>query len=57
MDLAAVGRDQFFYHLLQSVQDTLEVITDVARDRRLFLLEATVALLIMLEVVLGLLRH
>lgn len=42
---------------LKSVQDTLEVITDVARDRRLFLLEATVVLLILLEIVLSLLRH
>jgi uncharacterized Rmd1/YagE family protein len=39
------------------VQDTLEVITDVARDRRLLLLEATVVLLILLEIVLSLLRH
>jgi uncharacterized Rmd1/YagE family protein len=42
---------------LRSVQDTLEVITDVARDRRLLLLEATVVLLILLEIVLSLLRH
>jgi len=42
---------------LRSVQDTLEVITDVARDRRLFLLEATVVLLILLEIVLSLIRH
>jgi uncharacterized Rmd1/YagE family protein len=39
------------------VQDTLEVITDVARDRRLFLLEAAVVLLIVLEIVLSLVRH
>ena len=42
---------------LRSVQDTLEVITDVARDRRLLLLEATVVLLILLEIVLSLLRR
>jgi uncharacterized Rmd1/YagE family protein len=42
---------------LRSVQDTLEVITDVARDRRLLLLEATVVLLILLEILLSLLRH
>jgi uncharacterized Rmd1/YagE family protein len=42
---------------LRSVQDTLEVITDVARDRRLFLLEALVVLLILLEIILSLVRH
>lgn len=52
-----VDRYQSLELKLKSVQDTLEVITDVARDRRLFLLEATVVLLILLEIVLGLLRH
>jgi required for meiotic nuclear division protein 1 len=42
---------------LRAVQDTLEVITDVARDRRLFLLEATVVFLILFEIVLSLIRH
>ena len=42
---------------LRSVQDTLEVITDVARDRRLFLLEAAIVVLIMLEIILSLIRH
>jgi uncharacterized Rmd1/YagE family protein len=52
-----VDRYQALELKLRSVQDTLEVITDVARDRRLLLLEATVVLLILLEIVLSLLRH
>jgi uncharacterized Rmd1/YagE family protein len=52
-----VDRYQSLELKLRAVQDTLEVITDVARDRRLFLLEATVVLLILLEIVLGLIRH
>jgi len=41
---------------LGSVQDSLELVLDVARDRRLVLLEITVVLLILLEVVLGIVR-
>jgi uncharacterized Rmd1/YagE family protein len=52
-----VDRYQSLELKLRSVQDTLEVITDVARDRRLLLLEATVVLLIVLEIVLSLVRH
>ena len=52
-----VDRYQSLELKLRAVQDTLEVITDVARDRRLFLLEATVVLLIVLEIVLSLIRH
>jgi required for meiotic nuclear division protein 1 len=52
-----VDRYQSLELKLHSVQDTLEVITDVARDRRLFLLEATIVLLILVEIVLSLLRH
>ena len=52
-----VDRYQSLELKLRAVQDTLEVITDVARDRRLFLLEATVVLLILLEIVLSLIRH
>jgi uncharacterized Rmd1/YagE family protein len=52
-----VDRYQSLELKLKSVQDTLEVITDVARDRRLLLLEATVVLLIVMEIVLSLLRH
>jgi len=52
-----VDRYQSLELKLRAVQDTLEVITDVARDRRLFLLEATVVLLILFEIVLSLVRH
>jgi hypothetical protein len=38
------------------VQDALEVLLGVARDRRLVLLEATIVGLILLEVALGLAR-
>ncbi|MEO8358969.1 MAG: RMD1 family protein [Vicinamibacteria bacterium] len=43
-------------HKLKNVQESLELILDVARDRRLFLLEASVVALIMLEIVLSLVR-
>jgi uncharacterized Rmd1/YagE family protein len=42
---------------LRSVQEGLELVLDVARDRRIVLLEGTVVLLIVLEVVLSLLRR
>jgi uncharacterized Rmd1/YagE family protein len=49
------------YHALElklrSVQDALELITDVARDRRLVLLEAAIVLLIVFEILLSLVRH
>jgi uncharacterized Rmd1/YagE family protein len=38
---------------LQSIQDSLVLLLDVARDRRLVLLEVTVVLLILLEIILG----
>ena len=38
---------------LSSVQDSLELVLDVARDRRLVLLEVTVVVLILLELVLS----
>jgi uncharacterized Rmd1/YagE family protein len=41
---------------LRAVQDALEVLLGVARDRRLVLLEATIVGLILLEVALGLAR-
>jgi uncharacterized Rmd1/YagE family protein len=41
---------------LSSVQDSLSLVLDVARDRRLVLLETTVVLLILFEIVLALLR-
>jgi uncharacterized Rmd1/YagE family protein len=42
---------------LQGVQESLELILDVARDRRMWLLESAIFLLIALEVVLGLARN
>ena len=41
---------------LRSVQEALELVLDVARDRRLVLLEATIVLLIVFEIALTLLR-
>jgi uncharacterized Rmd1/YagE family protein len=41
---------------LASVQDSLSLVLDVARDRRLVLLETVVVLLILLEIVLAVLR-
>lgn len=41
---------------LRSVQEALELVLDVARDRRLVLLELAIVLLIVFEVVMGLLR-
>jgi len=42
---------------LQGVQEALELVLDVARDRRMWLLETAIFLLIALEVVLGLARN
>jgi uncharacterized Rmd1/YagE family protein len=53
-DLA--DRYQALESKLRGVQEALELILDVARDRRLLLLEVTVVLLILLELVLSL-RH
>jgi uncharacterized Rmd1/YagE family protein len=52
-----VDRYQSLELKLRSVQDALEVITDVARDRRLVMLEAAIVVLIILEIVLSLVRH
>jgi uncharacterized Rmd1/YagE family protein len=41
---------------LRSVQEALELVLDVARDRRLVLLESAIVLLIVLEIVLALVR-
>jgi uncharacterized Rmd1/YagE family protein len=51
-----VDRYQSLELKLHSVQDTLEVITDVARDRRLLLLEAAIVVLIVFEIVLSFVR-
>ena len=49
------------YHALEakltSVQEALELVLDVARDRRLFAIEASVMLLIVFEIVLSLVHH
>lgn len=42
---------------LASVKEAVEVVLEVARDRRMFVLEAAIVLLIVLEVVLGLLKR
>jgi uncharacterized Rmd1/YagE family protein len=55
-EFVLVDRYQSLELKLHSVQDTLEIITDVARDRRLLLLEAAIVLLIVLEIVLSFLR-
>ncbi len=41
---------------LRSVQEALELVLDVARDRRLVLLESAIVLLIVVELALSLLR-
>ena len=41
---------------LRSIQEALELVLDVARDRRLVLLEVAVALLIVLEIVFSVVR-
>jgi len=51
-----VDRYQALELKLRSVQEALELVLDVARDRRLVLLEVAVVLLIVLEVALSLLR-
>ena len=42
---------------LEGVQDTLELVLDVARDRRMWLLELSIGLLIVFEVLLELVRR
>jgi len=42
---------------LRSVQEALELVLDVARDRRLVWLEAIIVLLFLFEIVLSLVRH
>ena len=49
-----VDRYQALELKLRSVQEALELVLDVARDRRLVLLEAAIVLLIVLEIVLSL---
>ncbi len=42
---------------LRSVQEALELVTDIARDKRLVLLETSVVLLIVLEILLNFFHH
>lgn len=49
-----VDRHQSLELKLRSVQDALELVTDVARDKRLVWLEGSIVLLIVLEIVLNL---
>ncbi len=42
---------------LRGVQEALELVLDVSRDRRLVLLEASIVVLIVIELVLSLLRR
>jgi len=51
-----VDRHRALETKLRSVQEALELILDVARDRRLVILEATIVVLILFEIVLTLLR-
>ncbi|HZZ91208.1 MAG TPA: RMD1 family protein [Usitatibacter sp.] len=44
-------------HKLRSVQDALELLLDMSRDSRLVLLEVSVVLLIVVEIVLSIVRH
>ena len=52
-----VDRHQSLELKLRSVQDALELVTDIARDKRLVSLEVSIVLLILLEIVLSVLRH
>jgi required for meiotic nuclear division protein 1 len=51
-----VDRHDALEHRLKNVQESLQLILDVARDRRLFLLEASIVALIILEIVLSFVR-
>jgi uncharacterized Rmd1/YagE family protein len=42
---------------LRSVQDALELVTDIARDKRLVWLELSIVLLIVMEIVLNIVKH
>jgi uncharacterized Rmd1/YagE family protein len=52
-----VDRYQSLELKLRAVQEALELVIDVARDRRLVLLEVSIVFLIVLEIVLSLFRH
>jgi uncharacterized Rmd1/YagE family protein len=52
-----VDRHQALELKLRSVQDALELVTDIARDKRLVSLEVSIVVLICLEIVLQFWRH
>jgi len=52
-----VDRHQSLELKLRSVQDALELVTDIARDKRLVTLEVSIVVLILFEIVLNLLRR
>jgi uncharacterized Rmd1/YagE family protein len=54
-DLA--DRYQALESKLRGVQDSLELVLDVARDRRMWILEVSIAILILVELVLSFWRH
>jgi uncharacterized Rmd1/YagE family protein len=56
-ELDLLDRYQALEHKLRSVQDALGLVTDIARDRRLVLLEVSIVLLIVVEIVLSIVRH
>ena len=56
-DLDLLDRYQALEQKLRGVQDALSLVTDVARDRRLVLLEASIIVLILFEIVLSLVKH
>ncbi len=56
MEFDLSDRYQALEHKLRSVQEALELVLDMARDYRLVLLEATIVLLILIEIVLRFVR-
>jgi uncharacterized Rmd1/YagE family protein len=52
-----VDRYQALERKLRGVQEALELVLDVARERRMWLLEASIAILILVELVLSVWRH
>ncbi len=56
-ELDLVDRYQALELKLRGVQEALGLLTDIARDRRLVLLEVSIVLLIVVEIVLTLVRH
>jgi uncharacterized Rmd1/YagE family protein len=56
-DFDLVDRHQALELKLRSVQDALELVTDIARDKRLVWLEASIVLLIVLEIALRFVGH